>query len=78
MSGTLNDLNEYLFEQMDRLSNDDLTEEQLEMELKRADAITRTAKTIIDNGDLAFRVKQHMDEYGFGQNVKLGLLENNA
>lgn len=74
MNGVCKNLNEYLFEQMDRLSNDDLSQEQLEMEIKRTSAITKTAATIIHNGDLAFRVKQHYDEYAI-QEDELGLLE---
>ena len=75
MGGILSDLNEYLFEQMDRLSNDDLSGDELDMEIRRAKSITNTATAIINNVDLAFRVKQHMDEYG-STTDSLGLLED--
>lgn len=58
---TLNDLNEYLFQEMDRLTN---SMEDLDKEIKRSDALQKIAKTIIDNGTLALQAKKHLDEYG--------------
>ena len=46
---SLLDLNEYLFETLDRISNDDLEEEKLKEEIDRTTAITTVAKTIVDN-----------------------------
>ena len=43
---TLNDLNEYLFQEMDRLTNEDLSAEELDREIKRSDALQKVAKTI--------------------------------
>lgn len=74
MKTSLNDLNDYLFEALERLTNDDLTDEQLDREIKRNEAIQKTAKTIIENGALALQAKKHLDEYGEGQNVVLPLL----
>jgi hypothetical protein len=74
MKTSLNDLNDYLFEALERLTNDDLTDEQLDREIKRNEAIQKTAKTIIENGALALQAKKHLDEYGAGQNVVLPLL----
>ena len=71
MKTTLNDLNEYLFEALERLTNEDLTDEQLDREIKRNEAIQKTAKTIIENGALALQAKKHLDEYGAGQNIAL-------
>lgn len=76
MKTTLTDLNEYLFNQLDRLSNDDLTGDELNKEIERASAMTATARTIIDNGKLALEAKKHMDEYGYGEKVALPFLEN--
>jgi 2-iminoacetate synthase ThiH len=49
----LSDLNDHLFEQLERLSDEDLTEEQLEKEIKRAKAVSGIAKILIDSGGLA-------------------------
>jgi hypothetical protein len=65
MKNTLTDLNNYLFEQLERLNDDNLTEEQLERELKKTDSIVKVSDKIIQNGELAFRTMKHMDEYGY-------------
>ena len=49
MKNTLNDLNNYLFEQIERISDDSLTDDELNKEIKRSDAVQRVAKTIVDN-----------------------------
>ena len=66
MKNTLSDLNNHLFEQLERLNDEDLNEEQIEIELKRADGMTKIAEKIIQNGELAFKTMRHMDEYGYG------------
>lgn len=67
MKNTLADLNNYLFEQIERLNDDDLDTDQLEQELRKADAIVKVSEKIIQNGELAFKTMKHMDEYGYGQ-----------
>lgn len=62
---TLTDLNDHLFEQLERLNDEDLDAEQLEKELRRADGMTKIAAQIIQNGELAYRTMVHMDEYGY-------------
>lgn len=57
MKNTLNDLNNYLFEAIERLNDDDLSEEQLDKEIKRSEAVQKVAKTIIENGQLALQAK---------------------
>ena len=68
MKNTLTDLNNYLFEQLERRNDDGLTEDQLERELRKTDATTKIAEKIIANGELAFKTMKHMDDYGY--NVK--------
>ena len=63
MKNTLSDLNNILFEQLERLSDDSMTDEELERQLKRTDQIVRVSEKIIANGDLAFRAIQHRDKY---------------
>ena len=74
MKNTLSDLNNYLFEQMQRLQDDSLSDEELEKEIKRSNAVQSVAKTIIENGELALKAKKHLDEYGRGENVELPML----
>lgn len=52
MKNTLLDLNNYLFEQIERLNDDDLTEDQLDRELKKTDSIVKISEKIIQNGEL--------------------------
>lgn len=66
MKNTLADLNNYLFEQIERLNDDSLTEEELDRELKKTDSIVKVSETIIHTGELAFRAMQHADQYGYG------------
>lgn len=74
MKNTLTDLNNYLFEAIERLNDDELGDEELEKEIKRSDAVQKIAKTIIENGSLALQAKKHLDEYGQGSNVELPML----
>lgn len=72
MKNNLVDLNDYLFEQLDRLSNDDLTDEGLETELKRAKAMTSVAANIINSTAVILDAQKHKDEY-YGSNTKKDL-----
>lgn len=74
MKNTLADLNNYLFESIERLNDDGMTEEQLEKEIRRSEAVQKVAKTIIENGSLALQAKKHLDEYGQGEGVELTML----
>lgn len=76
MKNTLVDVNNYLFEAMERLNDDELTDEQLEKEIKRTEAVTKVAKTIVDNTNLALNIKKHLDEYGQGEGYQIpGMIE---
>lgn len=71
MKNNVGDLNNYLFETLERLMDDDLTEEQMQQEIARSQAVTKVAEVIIENGSLALRAMTVMNEYGIadGQNV---------
>ena len=60
----LNDLNNHLFEQLERLNDEELTGEALEEELKRSKAVADIGKTIVQNAGLALAAQKHQDEYG--------------
>ena len=74
MKNTLSDLNNYLFESIERLNDDSLSNEDLEKEIKRSEAVQKVAKTIIDNGTLALQAQKHFDDYAPGNKVAMPLL----
>lgn len=76
MRNTLSDLNNYLFECIERLIDDDLTPEELDKEIKRSESVQKVARTIIDNNALVLQAKKHMDEYGIPNNITLPLLNS--
>ena len=63
MKNTLVDLNNILFEQLERLNDDSLSDEEMEMQLKRTDQIVKLSEKIISNGELAFKAIQNKDKY---------------
>ena len=60
----LSDLNNHLFEELERLNDDELKGEELQEERERAKAMANIAQTIINNGELALKAVKHYDEYG--------------
>ena len=58
MKNTLSDLNNYLFEAIERINDDELSMEELDKEIKRS----------------ALQAKKHFDEYGSGEDVEIPLL----
>ena len=70
----LNDLNEILFGQIRKLENDDLTDEQLDREIRKSESITKTATVILKNAELALDAQKQFDEYGTGRTVDIPLL----
>ncbi len=63
MKNKLSDLNNHLFEQLERLNDDELMEESLEQEIARSKALTTVAQQIINNGNLMLNAQKHKDEY---------------
>ena len=58
MRNTLGDLNNHLFAQLERLSDEDIKGEKLIEEINRAEAVSTIAQQIISNGALALKAKQ--------------------
>ncbi len=52
-NNTLSDLNNHLFAQLERLSDENLTADELSKEMERAKAINGVARNIIDNAKTA-------------------------
>ena len=71
---TVADLNEYLFEALDRLTDDSLTVDELETEIKRSKAVADLGGKIIEAGTLMLNAKKHMDEYGLNAKMDMSVL----
>lgn len=66
MKNNLNDLNDYLFEELERLNDDEELshKESLDKELKRAKAIAGVSTAIVNNAKLILDAKKYADEIG--------------
>lgn len=66
MKNNLQDLNNYLFEEIERLNDDEElnSEDKLDKEIKRSKAITNVAQTIINNANLVLNAKKYAEENG--------------
>lgn len=62
MRNTLTDLNNHLFAEMERLSDEDLSGEALDTEISRAKALTGVSSQIIQNGKLMLDAIKFQDD----------------
>lgn len=62
MKANLGDLNNVLFEQIERLNDDDLVGEELENQLKKSQAIGGIAKMIVNNSSLILKAAKYAEE----------------
>ncbi|MGL5512811.1 MAG: hypothetical protein ACRDBM_06170 [Sporomusa sp.] len=62
MRDSLVDLNSLLFEELERLSNPDLSDEELNIEMRRSSSMSQIAKNIINNADLVLRAAKFNDD----------------
>lgn len=63
MKNTLTDLNNHLFMALERINDDELTAEKLDIELKRSNSVAGLAEAIVHNADIqlkALKVKSEM------------------
>lgn len=61
MQNTLSDLNNYLFEQLERINDDSLTEKELDRELKKTDSVVKISQQIVKNGELAYKTMKYLN-----------------
>lgn len=66
MKNKLIDLNNHLFAQLERLSDESLAAEKLKEEIERSKSITSVANAIVANGKLALEAQKE-----FGGNKQL-------
>ena len=72
------DLNNLLFEQLERLSDEDLTPEELDRELRRTKGVCAIGRTIIDNAQVALDAQKHIDEYALDKHDQSDMLRITA
>lgn len=64
MKNKLTDLNNHLFMVLERLNDEDISQDQLEKEIIRANSVSRIAKSITESAELIFSAKKYCDEMG--------------
>lgn len=64
MKRSLNELNEFLFAALERLDEENITPEKLDLEVKRTAAIVDTADQIVKANLLQIRAAELANEYG--------------
>lgn len=72
----LQDLNNHLFEQLERLNDDSLSQDELLKEVERTKAIEKVASSIINNARLVLDAQQFIQDYGMdAEDASLKMLE---
>lgn len=64
MKNSLQDLNNYLFEQIERLQDDELDEDEVKVEIQRSHAVSNVAQAIIKNADTVLKAHKIFTETG--------------
>lgn len=78
MKNKLLDLNNHLFAQLERLSDEDLTAEQITLEVRRGDALVSLADSIIRNANLQLKAVKILADHGDRFKGMLPMLENRS
>lgn len=71
MKNTLADLNNHLFAQMERLSEEDISAEELAKEVNRSKAIVSVSSQIIQNGNLTLNAQKFVADTNGRSNASL-------
>lgn len=64
MAGNLNDLNDHLFAQMERLSSEDMSLDDIELEVERAKAVVSVSDQIMGTAELRLKAAKLYAEHG--------------
>jgi hypothetical protein len=75
MKNRLSDLNDHLFAQLERLSDESLTPEQIDQESKRGEAIIGVADQIIKGANLRIQAAKLLSEHGYDPTPHLPAVE---
>lgn len=71
MKNKLSDLNDHLFAQLERLSDEDLKGQLLEEEIERSKAITGVSKEVISNAKLVLDAERYKREHDMTSGPKM-------
>ena len=71
MKNKLSDLNNYLFESLERINDDSLTDKQLEKELAKANTTATIALAIVKNADTTLKGAKFLKESGVSDRTLL-------
>lgn len=58
---TLGNLNNHLFMQLERLGDESMSPEELQQEIKRANAVASVAQQVVSNGELVLKARKYYD-----------------
>ena len=67
-------LNKHLFDSLERLSNLDINNENAAKEIERAEAITKTAHSVIEVGQLTLNYQKYLYDNGMEGTVEMPLI----
>jgi hypothetical protein len=74
----LSDLNDHLFAQIERLADEDLTPDQIDMEAKRGAAIVAAADQILRGAALQIQAAKILSDHGLDPTSRLPALESKS
>lgn len=77
MKNKLSDLNDHLFAQLERLSEEGLTTEQIDAEVKRGHAIVAVADQILRHASLQVQAAKIVSDHGIDPSPHLPKLGTN-
>lgn len=77
MKNNLSDVNNYLFEELERLNDSQEleNEDNFKKEIQRAKAVSTICSTIVANANLILNAKKYADEFGVSETEVLKLKE---
>jgi len=65
LKNKITDLNNHLFAQLERLGQEDITSEELQIEINRSKAITSIANAIVDSSRVTVEAMKVMEKAGY-------------
>jgi hypothetical protein len=75
LKNKLADLNDHLFAQLERLSDENLTSERIDTEIKRSNAVSSLAEQILKHAALKVQAAKIMSDHGLDPTPHLPQIE---